>query len=51
MLPVALLYFVLAFSIEPCNISISFSLVIQLSEQVDLCEPEKKTERKGLVSF
>lgn len=48
MLPVALLYFVLEFSLELCNISTSFSLVIQLSEQVDQCELEgKKNGKKG----
>ena len=45
-LPVALLYFVLEFSLELCNITTSFSLVIQLSEQVDQCELEKKNGKK-----
>lgn len=49
MLPVALLYFVVEFSLKLCNISTSLSLVIQLSEQVDQCELEgKKMERKGI---
>lgn len=47
MLPVTLLYFVLEFSLELYNISTSFSLVIQLSEQVDQCELEKKNGKKG----
>ena len=52
MLPVALLYFVVEFSLKLCNISTSLSLVIQLSEQVDQCEPEgKKWKERALREF
>lgn len=50
-LPVALLYFVLEFSLELCNITTSFSLVIQLSEHVDQCELERKKMERPSREF
>lgn len=38
--------FALEFSLELCNITTSFSLVIQLPEQVDQCELEKNGKKR-----